>query len=122
MQHLQSHVARLFNDSFSCPGYNSQASGAFRDNHITPGPDLKDEGDRCRLKIDIPGAYKSEVHVGIKGDQVLTDNATTREEKNEGKSGKFLHHERFAGSYQHTLILPEPVNPDTMPSGYEEAS
>jgi len=119
LQRMQAHIDRLFNDTFSQLGTNPGGGDPFLDNHISPRLDVQDEGDHYKIEINLPGAERSEIHVGIKDDRVLTINATTREDKG-GNSGDILHRERFVGRYQRTLTLPQPVDPGTMQSKYHD--
>lgn len=119
MQRMQARIDRLFNNAFSQLGTNFGGGNPFLDNHISPRLDLQDQGDHYKIEINLPGAERSEIHVGIKNDRVLTINATTREDKG-GESGDILHRERFVGRYQRTLTLPQPVDPGTMHSKYHD--
>lgn len=123
MRQLQSRIDHLFSNAFSSPGsstpFSDPFSNAFAGKQDNPRLDLEDKGDHYRLQINLPGADKSEIHVGIKDRRILTINATTQG-KQDHNSDDVLQHERFVGTWRRSLTLPDAVDPGTMHSQYKD--
>lgn len=72
--------------------------------------DIIDEGDKLRIKMDVPGVKKNEIDLNVT-DNSIEISAKHKEEAEEKKKN-FLRRERSEVSYYRTLPLPEKVHSD----------
>jgi HSP20 family protein len=70
--------------------------------------DIIDEGDKLRIKMDVPGVKKNEIDLNVTDNSV--EISAQHKESSEEKKKNFLRRERSEVSYYRTLPLPEKVN------------
>jgi HSP20 family protein len=70
--------------------------------------DIIDEGDKLRIKMDVPGIKKNEIDLNVTDNSV--EISAQHKESSEEKKKNFLRRERSEISYYRTLPLPEKVN------------
>ncbi len=66
--------------------------------------DIKDEGNDYRLDVELPGVDKKDIKIGLK-DGYLNITATTNKEDSKDVKGKYVHNERFYGSYSRSFYV-----------------
>jgi len=70
--------------------------------------DVIDEGDKLRLKMDVPGVKKNEIDLNVTENSI--EISAKHKESSEEKKKNFLRRERSEVSYYRALPLPEKVN------------
>lgn len=70
--------------------------------------DIIDEGDKLRIKMDVPGVKKNEIDLNVTDNSI--EISAQHKESSEEKKKNFLRRERSEVSYYRTLPLPERVN------------
>lgn len=78
--------------------------------------DIRDEGDHYILEAELPGFEKEDIKLRIESGQLVVS-AFHKEEK-EDKKDKYLHKERYYGSYERRFDL-EGINPDNIKAAYK---
>lgn len=87
---------------------------------ITPGLDLRDEGDHYIAIVDIPGADKDAINIELK-DRMLSISAQQHQEnKRTDSQGNIIFQERRSGVFRRMVTLPEPVSASDMKSEYKD--
>jgi HSP20 family protein len=118
MDAMHRRIDAMFDSAFRRFGQSSQFSPML-EGTFTPRMDLKDEGDRYVVQLDIPGAVEPEIKVNLNGNTLTVEAATTvAREQQEG--GEVLQRERRTGRYVRQITLPEPVDMDSIESQYED--
>ncbi len=70
--------------------------------------DVIDEGDKLRIKMDVPGVKKNEIELNVTDNSI--EISAKHKEQAEEKKKNFLRRERSEVSYYRTLPLPEKVH------------
>jgi HSP20 family protein len=96
------NVGRMFG---SMPMFRRGAFGR------APNIDLVEEGNKIRVKADLPGVDKNEIKLNITKNSISIRAATKKEERREGKNYYYM--ERSASGYFRTIPLPSEVDPRT---------
>ena len=123
MRRMRERMNDLFSQTLSRFPRNRHFNDLLGDDRFSPRLDLKDEGDKYQLKVNIPGAEKSDIHVAIKDGRVLSIDATTSDGSataGNSAAGRVLRRERYVGQFQRMLTLPEAVDPDSLKSDYKD--
>ena len=85
-----------------------------------PSIDMSEEGDKIRVKADIPGVDKDKVKVHVYKDSISIKAETGAEREEKGKS--FYYKERSAAGYYRSIPLPVEVNADTAKAKVENGT
>lgn len=80
--------------------------------------DIKDEGDRYALSIDLPSIKKEDIKLSL-DDGYLTVSASFNREDKESE-GKYLHRERHYGNYSRSFYIGEQVKEDDIKAKLDE--
>lgn len=118
MQMMQERMSRMFDDAFGrlrmSPNFPSL------DEHwmFAPQIDLDEEGTNYIIRMDIPGAEKSDISVHIEG-QTLTVSGKTAETREETDGGTVIRRERRSGNFRRVITLPGPAKSEQMRATYE---
>lgn len=118
-QAMQRHMERMFDDS-----RNRFKASPFLDRYdktfdLLPQTDIQEKKDRFIIKMNIPGADKSEIKVDLQ-DDILTVTAQTKSATEERGKDDFLRMERSIGSFRRSFPLPSPVDEGKMATKYED--
>lgn len=103
-------IQRNFNRSF----------GQFRfspDFH-KPNLDIKDDGNKYVVKLDMPGFDNNEIKVELR-DNFLTVSGERKKDIIEEKDGRFYRSERNFGAFKRTIPIPGNLNPDEVIADYK---
>ncbi len=106
---LQKEINSLFENFFS--GYevpslwNGNGGG-----NLTPSVDIIENDKGFKVEAELPGMKSDDVEVSI-NDNYLTIKGEKKESK-EDKGENYLRRERYYGSYQRTIALPETADAD----------
>lgn len=83
-----------------------------------PAVDVKDEGDKIKVIVDLPGMKKEDIHVRADEDKIVIKAEKEKSKENEG--GDYLIQERSNVSYYRVIPLPEYVDPDSAKARYKD--
>lgn len=115
---MRQQMDQMFNDSFGrfqqSPDFESLWGGTA----FSPSMDMEEKGGNYVVRMDIPGADKSNITINI-DDRVLTVSGKidkTVEEQGQNQ----LRKERRSGEFKRSLTLPGPVKSDEMEAKYED--
>lgn len=114
MQRMQTHIDRMFSDSFSRFGKSPRFSDLVRDPGFSPQIDVREEEDQFVIRVDLPGVEDGSVDVHVDGREVQITGKRSDVVTNKDKNGHIIRQERRAGRFSRTIELPEKVNPDKM--------
>ena len=109
---LQSDVNRLFDDFFN-NGFEEHSllpSAWSGDKLVTPAVDIVENDKNFKVEAELPGMDQDDVEVTI-NDSYLTVKGEKKESK-EDKTDNYVCRERYYGSYQRTIALPDSANAD----------
>lgn len=114
---LHREVNRLFDDAFrgfGLPLAGGQAGGG---SFVPALMNVSETENEVRVTVELPGVDQKDVDVTL-DDDVLTIRGEKRlERKDEKENYHFV--ERSFGSFQRSLRLPFPVDPDQVRAGFE---
>jgi HSP20 family protein len=77
-----------------------------RGHDFTPDCDIIEGEDTFKIKLDLPGMSKEEIHISLK-EHVLT---VKGERVDESESGSYVRQERKTGLFSRAFALPETVD------------
>ncbi len=118
IQRMQWEMERFIDETFRRFGVDR--SWHNMDGVITPGLDLRDEGDHYVAVVDIPGADKDAINIEL-NDRTLRISAQQHQEnKRTDDKGNVIFQERRSGMFQRMVTLPEPVSASGMKSDYKD--
>lgn len=117
IQRMQHEMDQIFNNAFG--RFGSDPAFQNMQGFVTPGMDLRDEGDHFVAIVDLPGAEKDAISIDLE-DQTLTVSAEQRfENQRSDEQGNIIFQERRSGSFRRSMVLPEPVVTSEMHSDYK---
>lgn len=110
---FERRLDRLFGDSMF------DLSGDWLDwpRGTTPAIDIADDGKHITVEVDAPGMDARDFDVNVSGD-MLTISGHTSEETEQKEQG-WYRRERRHGSFQRSVRLPGPVEPDAVSAEYK---
>jgi len=104
---------RMFEDLFREFGETPDLPGGLLAPHI----DVTQNDKETRITAELPGVSQEDVDVSVDND-VLTIRAEKRVERNEDKDIRHIS-ERAYGTFQRSLRLPQPVDPDQVHAHFD---
>ncbi len=110
---MQDRINSMFGDAFGRFSRSPQFDNLFDSGSFTPDIDIKDDGDRLIVKIDLPGADNSNVNITCK-DRELKISGKIDQLQEDRKWNGLLRQERRSGHFSRTITLPVPVVADKM--------
>lgn len=102
LERLQHDINRLLE-----PGFADAMSGIF-DRSVSPAIDVEETADGYVLTAELPGITSKDLDLSI-ADNVLTIKGEKPRPQN---GGKHIRDEFWYGTFQRTVGLPKPVDPD----------
>ncbi len=120
MQRMHDEMNQIFGQSFSRLSQDPNFDQFFGDSTFEPRIDIKDEGEHYLITADIPGAEESTITVTIEKGQLRVSGSTEHGKKEENKSGSIVHRERFFGSFERNLPIPEDVDEAMIKQDYKD--
>lgn len=109
---LRDAMNSLFQESFIRPG-----GLAGQQAHVALPLDVSESQDAFVVKASLPGVRPDDVQISVQGDVLTIRGESTAEEEKDGD--RWHLRERRFGSFQRTVSLPTPVNPDQAEAQYE---
>jgi HSP20 family protein len=83
-----------------------------------PAVDVEQTDTEMVLKLDLPGMRREDVSIEVK-DHTLIVSGERREEKEKKHEG-YVTHERIAGRFTRSFMLPEGVDPDQVHARFDD--
>ena len=114
-QSLHREMNRLFDDVFRT--VSTQESGQGGGVALSPNMDVSETENEVRICAELPGVKEEDVDVTL-NDDVLTIRGEKKFERNDDKEN-YHFMERSYGSFQRSLRLPYPVNPDEVRADFD---
>ena len=113
---LHREMNRLFDDAMrgGAVGGAQPNQGALM---LAPHMDVHETDKEVQVQAELPGVAENDIEVSLNED-VLTLRAEKKQERREGRGGVHLS-ERSYGTFQRSLRLPFPVNPDQVQAQFE---
>ncbi|MFO8064864.1 MAG: Hsp20/alpha crystallin family protein [Spirochaetota bacterium] len=107
---LRDEINRLFDDDWF--------GGSMFDGALAPRMDVQDSDDQVLVTAELPGVDIKDVDVSVSGN-VLTIKGEKKDEHKE-ENGDYYHRERWSGSFQRSLTLPDAIDPDKVEAEMKE--
>lgn len=107
---LRDEINRLFDDDWF--------GGGVFDGALAPRMDVEDSEDQVLVTAELPGVDIKDVDVSVSGN-VLTVKGEKKEE-HEKDEGNYYHRERWSGSFQRSMTLPDAIDPDKVDAEMKE--
>jgi HSP20 family protein len=100
---IRDEINRIFDDDWMIrPGLFDRA--------MAPSMDVTDDDDKVVVSAELPGVDIKDVDVSVSGN-VLTLKGEKKDEHEE-KQDNYYHRERWSGSFQRSITLPDAIDPD----------
>jgi HSP20 family protein len=115
---MRQQMDQMFNDSFGRFRQTPDFESLWDATAFSPSMDVEEKGGNYVVRMDIPGADKSNISINI-DDRLLTvsgkvDETIEEQDKNQ------LRKERLSGEFKRALTLPGPVTADEMEARYKD--
>jgi HSP20 family protein len=81
--------------------------------------DIKEDEKAYKIKADIPGVKKEDIHVDVEGNHISLS-AETKAEREEKEGGKTLYTERTYGMVSRAFDLPTDVDAEACKAEYKD--
>lgn len=110
---LQTEINRLFDDFFNNGGLQTSSllpSSWAEEQEIIPAVDIVENDKSFKVEAELPGMKQDDVEVTI-NNNYLTIKGEKKASK-EDKDVNYVRRERYYGSYQRTIALPETADAD----------
>jgi HSP20 family protein len=113
MQELSHDLDHLFESFFyGTPSRQGQGHGGQSPAIWAPQVEMREEGDKLRVSVDLPGVGKERIRVDI-DEGVLVLQGERVDERSEGDDQQgFRRTERYYGAFYRAIPLPEGVDPE----------
>jgi HSP20 family protein len=113
MEEMRRHMSELVRRPFGSPRPLPSTSFSW-----SPTTDVYEKDGALVVKAELPGVKKDDISVAVERG-VLTI-AAQRAEANENKDARYYVAERFSGSLQRSLALPEGVTTDAITATFKD--
>jgi len=98
---LRNEINRIFDDDWF-------GGRGLLDRNFAPRMDIEDSGEEVLVTAELPGVDIKNVDVSVSGN-VLTVRGEKKDE-HEDRDGGYYHRERWSGSFQRSLTLPDAID------------
>lgn len=115
---MRQQMDHMFNDSFGRFRQTPNFQSLWGDTTFSPNMDVEEKGGNYVIRMDIPGADKSNISVNINDRQLEVSGKIDETVEEQGKNQ--LRKERRTGEFRRSLTLPGPVKADGMEAKYED--
>ncbi|MFO7782294.1 MAG: Hsp20/alpha crystallin family protein [Spirochaetia bacterium] len=100
---LRSEINRIFDDDWF-------GGRGLLDRTFVPSMDIEDSDEEVLVTAELPGVDIKDVDVSVSGN-VLTVKGEKKDEHEKEEAG-YYHRERWSGSFQRSLTLPDAIDPE----------
>lgn len=104
----------LLDQVFGNPGSRTHA-----DLMRAPETDVVETEREIRVQVEMPGLKRENIEVDVENN-VLTIRGEKREERTEGKEGRYHLAERRWGTFARSFVLPRDVDAENIQAGFED--
>jgi HSP20 family protein len=84
-----------------------------------PMVDVRETDDAFIVEVEMPGVKPEDTEVTLDGRTLSIRGRFQEEREAEGKSGRYLMHERRSGTFARTIVLPGEIDADKVTSKFE---
>ncbi|MCA9425895.1 MAG: Hsp20/alpha crystallin family protein [Candidatus Omnitrophica bacterium] len=120
IQRMQQHMDRMFSSTLNRVNASPSFGPLAMDSTYLPELDLKDEGDHYVVTVDLPGLENSQVDIQVEGRNLSIAGMREAATEEADNSGKVIRSERNLGKFERTVVLPGPVDKDSVEANYED--
>jgi HSP20 family protein len=120
MQRMHDEMNRMFGRTFSRFSRDPNFEQLLDKSTFEPRIDISDEGDRYLVIVDVPGVEDSTIDVSVENAQLRISGRTERRRDKENSAGAMVHRERYFGSFERTIQLPEDVDQAGIKQEYKD--
>lgn len=120
MQRMREEMDQMFGRSFSRFQKDPNFSQFFEDSSFSPRIDIEDLGDKYIVTIDTPGAKEANMNISIEDGQLLVSGETNSDSSQQDEEGSMIHQERFFGSFQRSIPLPDDIDEENIIQSYTD--
>ena len=86
----------------------------FRQHISAPKIKIREDGNRYRILVTIPGIDAHDISVNLKGQRLTISAKQDYQNESRNEAGNFTFRERRSGRFQRSVMLREPVNPNAI--------
>lgn len=115
---MRQQMDQMFNDSFGRFQQSADFQSMWDGTTFAPSMDVEEKDEVYVVRMDIPGADKSNISVNINDRQLVVSGKVDETIEEQGKNQ--LRKERRSGEFKRSLTLPGPVKSDEMEAKYED--
>ena len=116
-QRRRDNIDNLFNSLLEDFFYPSLAGNSQQDNFLSPRMDISETESEYKIEVELPSINQQDIEVKI-DNNILTVKGKREEEKEE-KERTYYTRERYYGSFQRSVSLPNNVNPDDIKAKFD---
>ena len=117
-RNMRQQMDQMFNDSFGRLQQAPDVESFPAEPIFAPSMDVEVKEDNYVVRIDLPGADKSNISVSIDDRELTVSGKIDQTLEEQGRN--HLRKERRAGAFRRSLTLPGPVKEDEMQARYEK--
>ena len=114
---MRQQMDQMFNGSFGRFRQTPDFEDLWGGTSFAPSMDVEEKGGNYVVRMDIPGADKSNISVNLDDRQLVVSGKVDEMIEKQGKNQ--LRKERRSGEFKRALTLPGPVKADKMEAKYE---
>ena len=118
LRSIRQQMDQMFNDSLNRFRMSPDFESLWGETPFSPNMDVEESDGKYVVRMDIPGADKSNISVNIAGRALTVSGSIDETVEEQGTSR--LHRERRSGQFSRTVTLPGPVQADEMKAQYED--
>ncbi|WPY01869.1 Hsp20/alpha crystallin family protein (plasmid) [Candidatus Trichorickettsia mobilis] len=111
------NIDSLFNSLLDDFFYPSLAGNSQQSNFLSPRMDISETDAEYKIEVELPGIKQQDIEVKM-DNNILTIKGQREEEKEE-KERTYYTRERYYGSFQRSVSLPNNVNPDDIEAKFD---
>lgn len=116
IRRMQQHMDRAFNDRYNRVNKNPDYQYHYRRHISTPKINVRETNNQYTVFVNIPGTDADNISVNLEGQRLTVKARQGYQKENRDETGRFVFRERQSGSFQRSIMLPEPVDPTGMRS------
>jgi len=114
IERMQHEMDQMFNEAFGRFDRSPDFRHLYKDRSVAPDIDLKDEGDKYIVMVNLPGTQESDISVNLENQVLTISGRLNYEGQNTDSYGNTVFRERRSGTFNRSVTLPEPVKESGM--------
>ncbi len=84
--------------------------------------DIKEQGDKYLVDIDLPGYEKDDIKVEVKDGYLTVHASVNKEKKEHNEDGKYIHKERYSGECSRSFYIGEDVKQEEVKASFKNGT